>query len=1004
MSQKRKYRGARKSISFKPIGGGLRASEERIKEQARTITSGLEFALASQKQADKLKIEGYADKVSFEKGVQEKKDRLIEIADKRKIEATELRAKREVENLKGIADEYGKQADFYSKIAPKQAEAIQKLGQGAWDLSEAIEYIQLNEHRRKTEENEELQNSALKKQVQRMQSLFTDIEKRRSSAVKEATDKGEELSADVLAKYDSLDPEEIFQIFGKYFRTNTHQGKEMLTYFKDNINLIFSDLEDIFNDKDLRIKINQSNAEEWYRWGAYRFLKKWGIHPRSKEGSQLVDAFLAKGRLRSKGIRDQTRSDKTAAMRFQIGKDIINELSNPSENDDWLNLGLNSLTYVTRTGVHKDEKSGYTYGVENDNTALAGKESVIYLVTTFPEKFNETKIRELMDRFVIQDTLGVKGDKTPYGKRHPTGVEEIIDEWSKAAKGKKERLNSKVDSENIAIVEAFRLRQDNHNKFKKDGVDDKGNPYTKTDAEFRIEELEATRTVVGGNERAKNEIYSALQVTSTNYANVSHIVNIERFFLDGDTRSAANYYLSLTPTKQEQLRHRYDLFNNIVKSGWQNSSGNTGVKGIYEEVRNWVISDEVKDGSGQRQLSDTGEETVNDLVNEILTKAKSAAPTLGWEKAIAAAVAEERALYDQGFDPTNPQNLVEGAKYARVKKGYLDNDSTYRDRFHYPRKHFIKSEPIVLDLAELRKQGFNLADITKANNELAAKLSDVEQFSDETIALQLARSNWTINEYITNDQVFTPKVKSDILAYATALKNGDITFGYDIPERVNVIAEKFNMSTVDVLNLLLEDAQPKDEKEKIRFTQDGHSIQKFIGQEWKEPKLPERFLNLAGKSYFDSARAQGIIPERAWVRAFTEEGLSQSESFMKSIGITNTFNEYGNLVLSDSRRFIENDGIQQLSIEDTFNFIPSLRNIDFYREKNAGITTYDIYEVNELKAQLQELKNNPPGHKGSGRYPNLKVIRTPEGIPVKKKWRQDIKNLEKRIKEIENGQ
>ena len=47
MSQKRKYRGARKSISFKPIGGGLRASEERIKEQARTITGGLEFALAS---------------------------------------------------------------------------------------------------------------------------------------------------------------------------------------------------------------------------------------------------------------------------------------------------------------------------------------------------------------------------------------------------------------------------------------------------------------------------------------------------------------------------------------------------------------------------------------------------------------------------------------------------------------------------------------------------------------------------------------------------------------------------------------------------------------------------------------------------------------------------------------------------------------------------------------------------------------------------------------------
>ena len=65
MSQGRKYKGARKSRSFKPIGGGLRASEERIKEQARTVTSGLEFALASQKRVDKLKIDGFADKVAF---------------------------------------------------------------------------------------------------------------------------------------------------------------------------------------------------------------------------------------------------------------------------------------------------------------------------------------------------------------------------------------------------------------------------------------------------------------------------------------------------------------------------------------------------------------------------------------------------------------------------------------------------------------------------------------------------------------------------------------------------------------------------------------------------------------------------------------------------------------------------------------------------------------------------------------------------------------------------
>ena len=301
----------------------------------------------------------------------------------------------------------------------------------------------------------------------------------------------------------------------------------------------------------------------------------------------------------------------------------------------------------------------------------------------------------------------------------------------------------------------------------------------------------------------------------------------------------------------------------------------------------------------------------------------------------------------------------------------------WRDRFYYPRKQFIKSEPIVLELADLRKQGLNLNEVITADKELAAKLSDVEQFSDTTIQVQLARGNWTLDNYITNDQVFTPKVKSELLNYATAIKNGDLTFGYDIPERVNMIAERFNMSTVDVLNLVIEDAQPKDEKEKIRFTQDGHSIQWFNGQKWEDPKLPERYANVIGKSIFDSSRAQGIIPERPWVRAFTEEGLNQSEAFMKSIGITSTYNEKNDLILSDSRTFFEKNGIQQFDTETTLNLFPTLTNIDIYRrgfkevidkDKNSptfgekikvpAYTTYNPYELNDLRVQLQKLRDN----------------------------------------------
>ena len=120
---------------------------------------------------------------------------------------------------------------------------------------------------------------------------------------------------------------------------------------------------------------------------------------------------------------------------------------------------------------------------------------------------------------------------------------------------------------------------------------------------------------------------------------------------------------------------------------------------------------------------------------------------------------------------------------------------------------------------------------------------------------------------------------------------------------------------------------------------------------------------------------------------------------MQSIGVTSTYNEKNDLILSDSRSFFEKDGIQQLSTEDTFKLFPTLTNIDFYR-RGKKITKWNSYELNELRVQLQKLRDNSPGYGGQGRTWGGQVIKTDEGVPVKKQWRQDIKNLEKQIEEF----
>ncbi len=494
MSQGRKYKGARKSRSFKPIGGGLRASEERIKEQARIIKGGLEFAMASQKAADKLKIEGFADKVAFEKGVQDKKNKLEEISRNRQLEAHDLRAKRDVERLRGIAEEYGKVAQHELSMIPKIASATTNLVTGFTKLADQIEYNQLQEHRRKTSSNIAQQELGQEATANRLKALLGDLNKQRELAVKQAKKDGVELTEAQLQKYNDVDPEEVWKIFGDhpdaYFRTNILQGKDLLTDFRENRSFyVNTQLPEMLNR--VGAKVTETTADEWYTWAAYEHLKAWGISPSSKEGSKLVDSYQALGRQKSIAIRDKKRADRTESIRFRISKDLVNELSTSNE-DKWVNLAFNSLVYTTRKGVYEDKNSGFTYGIEGDNTALAGQESLEYLVTTFPEKFNETKIYELADRLIIQDTFGKKGDQTPFGKRHPPKVEDIISKWASAAGNKAKALKGKRDSEDITFIKDFQLKQENHNKWKKDGVDNEGNKYTKTDEQFRLEQLKQT--------------------------------------------------------------------------------------------------------------------------------------------------------------------------------------------------------------------------------------------------------------------------------------------------------------------------------------------------------------------------------------------------------------------------------------------------------------------------------------------------------------------------------
>ena len=121
MAPKRRYKRGRRAVSFKAASEGLRAGERRIAEQKKIEINALKDLQLEQANIDKLQIKGRADKAEFEEGVQRSKFQLNEMSRDLIVENMNIKADRDVDRLKGIAQEYGKKAQHLAQLAPKQA-------------------------------------------------------------------------------------------------------------------------------------------------------------------------------------------------------------------------------------------------------------------------------------------------------------------------------------------------------------------------------------------------------------------------------------------------------------------------------------------------------------------------------------------------------------------------------------------------------------------------------------------------------------------------------------------------------------------------------------------------------------------------------------------------------------------------------------------------------------------------------------------------------------------
>ena len=136
---RRKFKSSATSRGFRGIGQGLQTSRRELQEQARINIDALKLAKEQHKENTNIHIKGLGNAAEFEEGILREKQALENKVRERKYEALSIKADRDVDRLKGEAEEKRKYAEHWAQLAPKAAKAASKLAVGALEFSSYLD-------------------------------------------------------------------------------------------------------------------------------------------------------------------------------------------------------------------------------------------------------------------------------------------------------------------------------------------------------------------------------------------------------------------------------------------------------------------------------------------------------------------------------------------------------------------------------------------------------------------------------------------------------------------------------------------------------------------------------------------------------------------------------------------------------------------------------------------------------------------------------------------------
>ena len=877
---KSRYKPGGERRGFKRLGEGLRASESRIQEQQKIQIDSLRLAALRQKEIDNQFISGLSDKHRFEEGVLREKQELENKARTRKYEAFQKFAETDVARMEGEAKDLEKKAQFWKDFAPKFAENLGKLAQGTWYAQDRI---------RGEAELEKLRKSGVLNKI-------TD----------QATLANFQLGEHVKQDTYKLDPDQANVLHDKTFKISTHwAAKRVAQWYKENKSLVRSDAIAAWEARG-DVKYGYDNALEVQELSARLLLERLGLSPKSEGGREILDMASNMGREDKKKFWD-SHQYKLSDERIQ---DTIGNLSSLKLRDNTpgsdgkpsdaaqFKSGIHTLAQQYKNGYHK---SGNTITNPYDHPMTVA-DSLDKAKRAFIDHNIKTLTREDVEYILAIDIPDTgKGEKiVPFDKKHPVRAESILNDFDEAKAKQHNQLQNAQKQKGIATLNTFKEKVKAYEAV--EGQDKGTKPWNEQRLEWINEIMEDSSHTA----ETRNQALFLIDFDPTNHNIAEVYVDIKRALTDGNTKEAMRLLRGIEGSDQKtNIQEEIKLFEELNDHGELHQTGKSGIYAISKHHKNLLEGEEKSNAlTGVKgKISRSAERAAFHMDSIWLENYKeSRKKKVPIDEAIRIADDHVKELWNQG-EPVGDKAGT--GIFARTRGDGETNQWIYS----YWQDHDSKV------LADYSKRTVS-ADEAKNGNWATLTADTIDSISTGDPSLI---SNYDQVEDIIKHPRFINTEQAQRLSdqinrlsqiNVRAIGEGD-NIELDVPESI-ILAAKYSGGKYTVTDIINKVFDAKKEnwtflKDTPKVLQDS-STAVLLNSDTKlnyiEPK------NVTGNSYFNAAKANGILPMRRKIRKYINEDMSTEEIFSELTGVTWEVEPGIGLRFSDNEGFLKNGGLE----------------------------------------------------------------------------------------------